>query len=196
MEHVKLTLQGVEIRAVSVPLKRPIVSKVGRFDRWPLILIDLFTREGVVGRSYLEPYLTHSIGSIVPVLRHLVEQRIGRRVAPLSDFPGGPAFAESGRLRRHHDDRRRGARHGRLGRAGTAAHLPLAELLGGTVGEVPAYNSNGLWLSALDGLAEEAGALVSEGGFGALKLRLGRDRLADDLRRSAKCALPSARTST
>ena len=32
MEQARLTLQGVEIRAVSVPLKRPIVSKVGSFD--------------------------------------------------------------------------------------------------------------------------------------------------------------------
>ena len=26
-------------------------------DEWPMILIDLYTREGVVGRSYLEPGL-------------------------------------------------------------------------------------------------------------------------------------------
>jgi mandelate racemase len=45
----------------------------------------------------------------------------------------------------------------------------------------PAYNSNGLWLTPLDGLAAEAAALVAEGGFTALKMRLGRDRLADDL---------------
>jgi mandelate racemase len=41
--------------AVVVPLKRPIVSKVGLFREWPMILIDLETNEGVVGRSYLEP---------------------------------------------------------------------------------------------------------------------------------------------
>jgi len=53
----RLTLRNVELRSVSIPLKRPIVSKVGRFDRWPLVLIDLHTEEGIVGRSYLEPYL-------------------------------------------------------------------------------------------------------------------------------------------
>jgi mandelate racemase len=51
----QLTLRSVEARAVLVPLKRPIVSKVGLYDAWPLILIDLHTEEGVVGRSYLEP---------------------------------------------------------------------------------------------------------------------------------------------
>jgi mandelate racemase len=46
---------------------------------------------------------------------------------------------------------------------------------------VPAYNSNGLWLNEPSTLAQEAAELVAEGGFQALKLRLGRQRLADDL---------------
>jgi mandelate racemase len=62
-----------------------------------------------------------------------------------------------------------------------AAGLPLAVHLGGTLGPVPAYNSNGLWLTPLDTLADEAAALVAEGGFTGLKLRLGRETLADDL---------------
>ncbi len=62
-----------------------------------------------------------------------------------------------------------------------AAGMPLARFLGGNVGAVNAYNSNGLWLTDPRGLGEEAAALVAEGGFSALKLRLGRDRLADDL---------------
>jgi mandelate racemase len=38
-----------------------------------------------------------------------------------------------------------------------------------------------LWLTPLETLEAEARALVAEGGFSALKLRLGRERLADDL---------------
>ena len=53
----KLTLKSIDARAVLVPLRRPVVSKVGLFKDWPLILIDLYTHEGIVGRSYLEPYL-------------------------------------------------------------------------------------------------------------------------------------------
>jgi mandelate racemase len=53
----RLTLGSVELLAVSIPLRRPVVSKVGLFDRWPLVLIDLHTEEGIVGRSYLDPYL-------------------------------------------------------------------------------------------------------------------------------------------
>jgi mandelate racemase len=62
-----------------------------------------------------------------------------------------------------------------------AAGMPLAVLLGGTLGSVPAYNSNGLWLTDVATLAQEAEELVAEGGFKGLKLRLGRDHLEDDL---------------
>ena len=59
--------------------------------------------------------------------------------------------------------------------------MPLAVMLGGSLGGVPAYNSNGLWLTDVPALAKEAKELVAEGQFKGLKLRLGRDRLADDL---------------
>jgi len=54
-----------------VPLKRPVVSKVGLFQEWPLILIDLYTNEGVVGSSYLEPYLKQSVRYIIPAIEDL-----------------------------------------------------------------------------------------------------------------------------
>jgi mandelate racemase len=181
MMRPQLTLKSVRARPVVVPLKRPVVSKVGLFERWPIILIDLYTNEGVVGRSYLEPYLTQSMRYIVPAIEDLAEAAQGQPVAPL-------------------DAHRRGVGSLHLvGREGIsliavagldmaawdalarAADLPLAVLLGGTVGPVPAYNSNGLWLTPVDTLADEAAALVAEGGFAGLKLRLGRERLADDL---------------
>jgi len=62
-----------------------------------------------------------------------------------------------------------------------AANLPLCVLLGGSVGPVRAYNSNGLWLKEPEAVAEEALELRDEGNFTALKLRLGREKLADDL---------------
>jgi mandelate racemase len=63
-----------------------------------------------------------------------------------------------------------------------AAGLPLCMFLGGTVGPVKAYNSNGLWLRDPEQVAEEAIELRNEGGFTALKLRLGRENARDDLR--------------
>jgi mandelate racemase len=62
-----------------------------------------------------------------------------------------------------------------------SAGLPLARLLGGTMDPVPAYNSNGLGLIPPEKAAEEALELLDEGGFTALKVRVGRDRAADDI---------------
>lgn len=53
-------------------------------------------------------------------------------------------------------------------------------LLGGSIGALPAYNSNGLWLRSPEEVAREAVELSEEGGFKGLKLRLGREGLADD----------------
>jgi mandelate racemase len=63
-----------------------------------------------------------------------------------------------------------------------AAGLPLAQLQGGSVGKLRAYNTNGLWLLPLDKLANEARELVTEGNFSAIKIRLGRPKIADDLK--------------
>ena len=43
MTFEKLTFRSVDLRPALVPLKRPVVSRVGLFDQWPLILIDLTT---------------------------------------------------------------------------------------------------------------------------------------------------------
>jgi mandelate racemase len=174
-------LKSVDARAVAVPLRRPIVSKVGLFDEWPLILIDLYTQEGIVGRSYLEPYLRSAARYLIPAIDDLAAACIGKPFAPLEQFSanrralnligygGISMIAVSGLDMAMWDA------------LATAAGVPLAVLLGGSLAPVPAYNSNGLWLTEVGTLADEAAELVEEGGFAGLKLRLGRERLADDL---------------
>jgi mandelate racemase len=181
MNIPRLTVQSVTVRPVVVPLKRPVISKVGHFDQWPLILIDLHTEEGIVGKSYLEPYLKHAARYIVPAIHDLVQPRKGTCICPLEDFQkarkslnligyeGIAMIAIAGLDMAAWDA------------LAKAARLPLAELLGGSVGPVDAYNSNGLWLTDVSVLARESTELVAEGGFRGLKLRLGRDRLDDDL---------------
>jgi mandelate racemase len=177
----RLTVKEVRVRAVLIPLRRPIVSRVGLFHEWPLILIDLETAEGVIGRSYLEPYLRQAARYIVPAIEDLAAAAKGRPLAPLDGFRSAVASL--------HLVGREGV--SMIAIAGLdmaawdalakAAEAPLAEYLGGTLAPVPAYNSNGLWLSPLEQIGSEAESLVREGNFSALKLRLGRDRLADDL---------------
>ncbi|MGH6684739.1 MAG: enolase C-terminal domain-like protein [Pseudolabrys sp.] len=177
----KLTLKSVEVRCVSVPLRRPVVSKVGLFRDWPLILIDLYTEEGVVGCGYLEPYLKNAARYIVPIIEDLAAAQMGKTLAPLDSFQsnrrslnlvgyeGVTMIAVSGLDMAIWDA------------LAKAAGMPLAVMLGGSLAPVPAYNSNGLWLTEVSTLAKEAEALVAEGQFQGLKLRLGRERLADDL---------------
>ena len=182
MPFEPLTVDRIEARAVLLPLKRPVVSKIGLFREWPLILIDLFTNQGLVGRSYLEPYLKSSVGAIIGMLMTLAETRRGAPLVPLDDFAKGrSAFSPVG-LQGVALIAVSGLDMAAWDALAKAAGMPLAVLLGGSIAPVPAYNSNGLWLNPPDSLGEEAQALVAEGGFTALKLRLGRPRLADDLR--------------
>ena len=48
-------MREVTVRAVTVPMRRPLATRVGAFAQWPLVLIDLATEQGITGRSYLAP---------------------------------------------------------------------------------------------------------------------------------------------
>ena len=61
-----------------------------------------------------------------------------------------------------------------------ASGLSLAAQLGGSPGPIRAYNTNGLWLIPKDRIAAEARSLVEQGGFKAIKIRLGRSTLKED----------------
>ena len=77
-----LTLRRIDARPVLLRLARPIVARIATIADWPLILIDLQTEEGIVGRSYLEPYVVRTMKYIVPALHDLGDMLKGRRVAP------------------------------------------------------------------------------------------------------------------
>ena len=81
-----LTLKSVVVRAVSLPMRRPIVSKVGIYPEWPFILIDVKTKEGIVGRAYLEPYLKSAVGYIGGAILDLAERLKGKTLAPLDCY--------------------------------------------------------------------------------------------------------------
>jgi mandelate racemase len=176
-----LTFRGLRARPVVLKLKRPVVARIATITEWPVILIDLQTEEGIVGRSYLEPYLVKASRYLVAALHDLAGMLRGRRIAPFElydaarkslqfvGYEGLSMIAVSGLDMAAWDA------------LAKAADVPLCVLLGGSVGPVKSYNSNGLWLKEPAAVAAEAVELRDEGGFSGLKLRLGRERIDDDL---------------
>lgn len=175
-----LTLRSLGATAVSVPMRRPLGTSAQRIDSAALLLVDLETDQGVSGRGYAFCYLPSIARGLVPVVAELG--------AALAGLPLDPM-----------DLAQRMARHFRLpGVVGPlamvassvdtaawdalarSAGLPLARFLGAEPRPIPAYNSNGLGLMAPEAAADEAEALL-EGGFRAVKLRLGRADFDHDL---------------
>jgi len=176
-----LTFKRIRARPVVLKLQRPVIARIATLTDWPLILIDLHTEEGIVGRSYLEPYTAKAMKYLIAALEDFGEMLEGRPVAPTElyglarkslhfvGYQGLSMIAVSGLDMAAWDA------------LAKAQGVPLCVLLGGSVGPVKAYNSNGLWLRDPRAVAAEAIELRDEGGFSGLKLRLGRERPRDDL---------------
>jgi mandelate racemase len=175
-----LRVHSVTCTPVQVPLRYVLGTSAATVKAAPLLLVDLLTDEGVVGRSYVFAYRRSGAQAIAALLEEAVELVRGDAVAPL---------AIAAKLQR------RFALIGVTGVArmalsaldmalwdalAVAAGVPLACLLGGTPRPVRAYNSCGLGLMAPQAAADEAEALL-EGGLQAVKLRLGYATLAEDL---------------
>jgi mandelate racemase len=176
-----LTIRDIRARPVMVPFKRPPVSASGALPHAALVLIDLETEEGIAGRSYIFAFGQWALAPLVGCLIHMRSLLKGDRVAPfeieaklrnrltLLDTPGLVGLALSGVDMCAWDA------------LAQAAGLPLVKLLGGEVKPVRAYNSCGLWIQPPAALADDAEALVAEGGFRAIKLRVGRADPAEDI---------------
>jgi L-alanine-DL-glutamate epimerase-like enolase superfamily enzyme len=52
----KLTINSIAARAVLVPMARPLRTAAGDVPAAPLVLVDVQTNEGIVGRSYAFAY--------------------------------------------------------------------------------------------------------------------------------------------
>src|SRR5713226_3119217 len=83
MTFETLRLKSIRARPVVLKLKRPVVARIATITDWPLILIDLNTEEGIIGRSYLEPYTIKTMRYLIPALQDFGAMLKGRRVAPV-----------------------------------------------------------------------------------------------------------------
>ncbi|NIR32758.1 MAG: mandelate racemase [Gammaproteobacteria bacterium] len=181
MPEPELTIHDLTCRSVVVPLAHPLVTRVVTIEQAPLLLIDLLTEEGVTGSSYLFGYSARGNAYLALVLRDIARVTRGDGLAPadlhaklkkaltLMGHEGIAAMAAAGFDMAAWDA------------LSKAAGVPLATLLGGRADRVRAYNSNGLGLITPEAAAAEAQALVTEGAFSAVKMRLGRPTLEEDL---------------
>jgi len=177
---INLKIESISVRAVAVPMRRPLKTSTGAVSVAPLLLVDLRTNGGIVGRSYLFSISKNNLKPIAALVEAMAEMLEGDAVAP---------FEIEKKLR---------ARHTLLGvhnivlfamaaidmcawdALGQALGQPVVRLLGGEPRPVMAYNSNGLGIQELKPLAQEAEQLVADG-FAAVKLRLGRPTAAADI---------------
>ena len=175
-----LKVQSISARAVAVPMRRPLKTSTGAISVAPLLLVDLKTNGGIVGRSYLLAISRSHLKALAALIDAMDEMLKGDALAP---------FEIEKKLR---------ARYTLLGvhnivlfamsaidmcawdALGQALGQPVVRLLGGEPRPVLAYNSNGLGIQKTKDLIEEAEQLVAEG-FSAVKLRLGRPTAAADI---------------
>jgi mandelate racemase len=188
-----LTIRGVAMKAVLVPLAIPLGTSAAVVREAPLLLVDLVTHEGVTGRCYLFCYSASGARAIAAHLQEAVGLVEGQRVAPRSIA------------------RTLSRRFALLGVTATvrmalsaldvalwdalaiSLAIPLTCLLGAQPQPIRAYNSNGLGLMPPDAAADEAELLVAKG-FQGVKLRLGYASLEQDLAvtRAVRRRLPAA----
>lgn len=179
MQHPQLTIRGLRARAVDAPLPHPIRTAVGEVPSAALVLLDVFTDEGVTGRSYLFAYTPVALRSLVGLLRDLEPELVGKPVAPVE------------RMRQWEMRFRLVGWQGLIGMAvgavdmalwdalGCAAELPVATLLGGEPRPLQAYDSYGIIDPTEDARLLERSV---QSGFRAIKIKLGGGSTAEDVR--------------
>lgn len=174
------TIERLSVRAVNVPLRRPIRTAIGALPSAPLVLVDLVTSDGVAGRTYLNVYKAGLLKALVATVEAAGAEVAGRSAAP---HEVACHLDQSFRLL---------GRQGLVGLAiagiETAAwdaaarrqKLSLARLLGGSERPIPAYDSFGIIDPAADRAAIEASLRQ---GFRAIKIKIGGGSLAEDVAR-------------
>src|SRR5438105_13499762 len=73
------TIRSIRARPVQVPFKRPPLSASGALPSAALVLVDLETREGLTGRSYLFACAPWTLAPLVGCVNAMAEMLAGER---------------------------------------------------------------------------------------------------------------------
>ena len=176
----ELTVRDLAVRAVDVPMKRPLKTGGGEVGSAAMVLIDLLTEEGITGCSYLlcpTPLVLEPLAKLLSNLAPLIEgdllapveiERKLQKTFRLLGPQGLSAMAMAGIDMAAWDA------------LAKSCEMPLVRLLGDQSCRIPAYNSCGLGMIGPERAAEEAQELLAPG-FSAIKIRLGYEELETDL---------------
>ena len=171
-------ISALRVRPVLAPLDRPISTAQVSIPKAPLVLFDIETRDGIVGRSYLFAYTPLILRALVHFAEDLADTLIGEPAAPL-----GISAAMSARFTLL-------GRQGVVGMvlagidmalwdiAAQARDCSVAHLLGAEHTPIQCYDSQGVFVPGRDEhLVEDTLAR----GFRAVKFKLGFETAQEDL---------------
>ena len=82
MAVTDLIIRDIKVRAVVAPLKRPVRTAVGTIPSAPLVLIDVLTSDGSVGRSYIFAYTAAALVPLARLVSEIAEELKGKSIAP------------------------------------------------------------------------------------------------------------------
>ena len=176
-----MRITGVRTAMVEIPYKHWIIAPGVRTFGCVLVFVD--TDEGITGESFLWSFGTRYVGMLNAMVLSLqpsvmgedpqYTERLWRKLWVESQFFGDRGVSVMGLSAI--DCAIWDAR-------GKAAGKPIYKLLGACRDEAPAYGC-GLWLQeTIDELVKEATGFVEEG-YRAMKLRIGKPRLEEDIER-------------
>lgn len=179
-----IEITGIRVRPLMVPLRRPLRVSFGTFAEAPFLAVELETKGGIPGRVL--GFAFHKLGLklVPPVLEALAAFAKGRVIEAAQVGEFHDACQKSLMLIGHEGVTQLAlsmfdiAVHDALARA---AGVPLHRLLGAQPLDLQAYNSCGGSIVPAEEAAREARELaVEHGGFGHVKIRVGRAGTGED----------------
>lgn len=188
LEPSLMRITSIRTTPVLAPMPRPVRTASGTIDRFPLVLIDVTTDDGVEGHAYAQVYLPELLPALDRTVAGLAGMITGMSLAPrdLHTFllRRCRLFGAKGLT---------GVALGGLDMAlwdtwARARKEPLARALGAELRPFKAYNSVGLYdAKSVIEIAEETRAA----GYAGLKIKAGFPTLAEDIAavRAARKAL-------
>ena len=179
-----MKITALRTTSLHLPLPKPIMSGLGELRSAGVLLVHLETDQGAVGENLVFTLNNKRLAVLDEMVRSLAPLVVGEDPQFSTRFwsrawtdinfvghKGVPVMGISAIDGALWDVR------------GKLAGLPMHRLIGAQRATVPTYASAGLWLSStIPELEAEAQGFVAEG-FRAVKMRLGKPTVADDVDR-------------